>query len=202
MLSGQKALGYSTRLPTQLVPAVELGKDDAHHITSKQLIGGRQEKNSMNKVSYDFGANKNKPLSHLRSTNTVAFVPSGNNEDIAQYLVEHQVERPMMSRDDWLRHVDQTVRRDGTHEEIRKKSTGIPSVKLERFTDDSIMKICHQQNNVCCSADNYDQLYACAQQNIGRNFDLNTPWIDVMIRHEQLQKTKIERNQLKFIPAH
>lgn len=197
MLSGQSVLGYSTILPkSQQRPMIEFIQDETHHIIptiTQQSMDDPLEVKPSKRVKYDLGANKNKPLSHLRSsTNQLAFTPShnhDNNHGITQYLVEHHGERPMMSRDDWLRYIDQ--QRQHHHVEVpQQPKKVVPSVKLTRFTDDSVMKICDHNNNVPGNYNDY-QLYACAQQNIGRNFDLNTPWIDVMIRHEQLQnKTK------------
>jgi hypothetical protein len=219
LLSGQQAIGYSTKLPNQQVQTIELIHDDNHRITTtshpwpaSKCSANEMEKPRAKRVRYELGENTNKPLQH--GNHKMTFLPSHfeKNQDITRFLVEHHVERPMMSHDEWLRFFDQQRQHQEQQQQHLttrvpdKAKNMVPSVRLSRYTNDTVFRICQRRHqDVRTSRDdsnNYQLYYAWAQQNARSNFDLNTSWIDAMIHSEEVQRKKDEKVSDSGMPKH
>jgi hypothetical protein len=191
---GQLVFSYSVTLPNQYVPMIYIAQDKIHHVTSETSNDHQEEKSKL-RVKYDLGAKRNMPVRPSNSPYEMASLPFDDKHDITKYLVEHQVERPMMSHDDWIRFIDRQREQQPVKVPSSKK---LPSIQLSRFTDDSVVKICHHHPDIVLGdsySDNY-QLHAYSQRSLRQHFDLNTPWIDMLI-YEQQQKLKTTETMLQ-----
>lgn len=191
LASSTNVKSYSTQLPYPNVPAMinqHLIPENSQRIVSKD-IRSNQERHV---VSYDLGVGKNKPVIRKESSlPSNRGAQSKNIEEMTAFLLEHKASNDILSEKEWLHRLQIERERQHTEEQrhVPKQSKQqLPSVVLSRFTDNAEITILDQQpptdsNNI--HNNNGPTAQAYAQQLITSQYDLNTPWIEILIHHEQ-----------------
>jgi hypothetical protein len=134
------------------------------------------EATNTNRVAYDAGIGKNKPvISQLQGMDNDNMQATSGSP--FAFLVDHEAVNEIVPEALWRAR----FQRDNVQTEVKTKPRVLPSVVLNRFTDDDEIFLDNDVQTV-------DMIRASAKTNIRRNYDLNTPWIEMLIHNEKQKR--------------
>jgi hypothetical protein len=132
-------------------------------------------------ISYDLGIGKNEPVYNRQSSPSVVQL-----DDITKFWIEHEAVHEILSERQRLQMMKLTELHTPT---TKKDRNNLPVVNLKRFTINE---------EIAIRPENNERIHAHAQQLITSHYDLNTPWIEILIHHEQ---QKIQNQKLHMSSA-